>query len=128
MYPNHNMFPGFRPPMGGLYPQPQMAQPMQQPAPQILPVTMVTGMPQVEAAQVSFDGTPAFFYDTAADVVCVKQFNPQNGTSPITVYRRETQAAPVQWATVDMIKELAERLEALANARSPRTKKGADEE
>ena len=86
---------------------------MQQPMPQMIPVTMVTGMAQVEAAQVSFDGTPAFFYDTAADSMYIKQFNPQNGTSPVVTYRRETPVPPPQWATVEMVNALAERLDAL---------------
>ena len=122
MFPNPNMFPGFRPQMG-MYPQQmQPVPPATPPAPQLMTVTPVTGMAQVEAAQVSFDGVPAFFYDTAQDVICVKQFNPQNGTSPITVYRREPQAAPPQYATVEMVNALAERLDALTAPRAPRRK------
>lgn len=95
---------GFRPPM---YQQPAAA-------PQQMAVTPVTGMAQVEAAQVAFDGTPAYFYDTAADAVYIKQFDPRNGTSPIVVYRREAQSAPPQYATVDMLSALEKRLNDLA--------------
>ena len=116
MFPTANMFQqgyGFRP--QSMYPQ-QMAQQ----APQMMTVTPVTGMTQVEAAQVSFDGTPAFFYDTAADALYVKQFNPANGTSPVTVYRREAHATPPQWATVEMVNALSERLDALT---APKTRR-----
>lgn len=122
MFPTANMYQqgyGFRP--QSVYPQ-QMAQQ----APQMMAVTPVTGMTQVEAAQVAFDGTPAFFYDTAADAIYLKQFNPANGTSPVTVYRREAPVTPPQWATVEMVNALAERLDALT---APRTRrKEADSE
>lgn len=120
MYPN--MFPGFRPQSMGMYPQ-QMQQ-ISQPAPQMMAVTPVTAMAQVEAAQVSFDGTPAFFYNTSEDVVLVKQFNPANGTSPVTAYRREAQAVPQQYATVEMVNALAQRLDAMTATRTARKKEG----
>lgn len=115
MFPNQPYMPGynFRSPM---YPAPQ------QPTIQQMTVTPVTGMAQVEAAQVSFDGTPAFFYDTAQDALYVKQFNPQNGTSPIATYRREAVAQPPQWATVEMVNALAERLDALTVPKTARRK------
>ena len=115
MFPNQPYMPGynFRSPM---YPAPQ------QPTIQQMAVTPVTGMAQVEAAQVSFDGTPAYFYDTAADAVYIKQFDPRNGTSPIVTYRREQQAPPPQYATVDMVNALAERLDALTSPKAARRK------
>jgi hypothetical protein len=122
MYPNPGMFPGFRPQSMGYTPQMQ-----QMPAPQMMTVTPVTGMAQVEAAQVSFDGTPMFFYDTASDALYVKQFNAQNGTSPIVTYRREVTPPAPQWATVDMLNELAERVNAIM-ATKPARKKEAEAE
>jgi hypothetical protein len=116
------MFPGFRPQSMGYTPQMQ-----QMPAPQMMTVTPVTGMAQVEAAQVSFDGTPMFFYDTASDALYVKQFNAQNGTSPIVTYRREVTPPAPQWATVDMLNELAERVNAIM-ATKPARKKEAEAE
>lgn len=113
MFPTPGMMPGFRPQT--MYP-PQL----QPSSPQMMPVTMVTGMAQVEAAQVSFDGVPAFFYDTSADAMYIKQFNAANGTSPVTVYRREAPAPAPQWATVDMVNALAERLDALT---APKTRR-----
>lgn len=115
MYPNQPMYGvpgfGFRNPM---YQQAPMApQPMQQSAPQQMTVTPVTGMAQVDSAQVSFDGAPLFFYDTSADAIYIKQFDSRNGTAPISVYRREAQAQPKQYATVDMLNELARKVEGL---------------
>lgn len=114
--PFGQMMPGysFRNPV---YPQPNPQQAIQQ-----MMVTPVTGMAQVEAAQVPFDGTPAFFYDTAQDALYIKQFNPQNGTSPIATYRREAVAPPPQWATVEMVNALAERLDALTAPKAARRK------
>ena len=134
MYPTPNMFPGFRPQGMGMY-QPQMQpvppimpvpQPVQQ-LPQTMTITPVTGMAPVEAAQAPFDGTALFFYDTAANAVYIKQFDASNGTAPVTIYRPEPQAAPPQWATVEMVNALAERLDALTAPKSPR-KKEADAE
>ncbi len=106
---------GFRNPMYNAAPQTPVV-------PQQMAVTPVTGMAQVEAAQVSFDGTPAYFYDTAADAVYIKQFDPRNGTSPIVTYRREQQAPPPQYATVEMVNALAERLDALTSPKAARRK------
>lgn len=106
---------GFRNPMYNAAPQTPVV-------PQQMSVTPVTGMAQVEAAQVSFDGTPAYFYDTAADAVYIKQFDPRNGTSPIVTYRREQQPPPPQYATVEMVNALAERLDALTAPKTARRK------
>ncbi len=106
---------GFRNPMYNAAPQTPVM-------PQQMTVTPVTGMAQVEAAQVSFDGTPAYFYDTSADAVYIKQFDPRNGTSPVVTYRREQQAPPPQYATVEMVNALAERLDALTSPKASRRK------
>ena len=90
--------------------------------PQQMTVTPVTGMTQVEAAQVAFDGTPAYFYDTAADAVYIKQFDARTGTSPIVTYRREQQAPPPQYATVEMLGDLARRVEEVAALMAPKRK------
>lgn len=134
MYPNQPMYGmpgfGFRNPM---YPQAAaIPQQMAQNAaiPQQMAITPVTGMAQVDAAQVSFDGTPAYFYDTAADAVYIKQFDPRNGTSPVAVYRREQQAPPPQFATVEMLDSLARRVEEMSAMIAPKRKpaKEADAE
>lgn len=125
MFPNQPYMPGygFRNPM---YQQPAV---QQQTLQQML-VTPVTGMTQVDAAQAPFDGTPMFFYDTAADALYVKQFDARNGTAPVTVYKREKMAEPPQYATVEMLADLARRVEEMATAMQPRkaTRKEADAE
>ena len=104
---------GFRNPV---YPQPT-------PPPQTIQqmaVTPVTGMAQVEAAQAPFDGTPMFFYDTAANAVYIKQFDANTGTAPVSTYRMEPKAAPPQYATVEMLSDLARRVEDMAAMIQPR--------
>ena len=113
---------GFRNPV---YPQPNPQQAIQQ-----MMVTPVTGMAQVEAAQAPFDGTPMFFYDTAANAVYIKQFDVSTGTAPVSTYRMEPKAAPPQYATVEMLSDLARRVEDMAALIQPRrtTRKEPDAE
>lgn len=113
---------GFRNPV---YPQPNPQQAIQQ-----MMVTPVTGMAQVEAAQAPFDGTPMFFYDTSANAVYIKQFDASTGTAPVSTYRMEPKAAPPQYATVEMLSDLARRVEDMAAMIQPRraTRKEADAE
>lgn len=116
---------GFRNPMFQ-----QAAPAPQQPAPQQAPVTYVTGMGPVDAAQAPFDGTPLFFYDTAADVVYIKQFDASNGTAPVTTYKAGQKATPPQYATVEMLSALSQRVEDVAAMIAPKRKttKEADAE
>ena len=113
---------GFRNPV---YPQPTPQQAIQQ-----MMVTLVTGMAQVEAAQAPFDGTPMFFYDTSANAVYIKQFDASTGTAPVSTYRMEPKAAPPQYATVEMLSDLARRVEDMAAMIQPRkaTRKEPDAE
>ena len=113
---------GFRNPV---YPQSNPQQAIQQ-----MMVTLVTGMAQVEAAQAPFDGTPMFFYDTAANAVYIKQFDANTGTAPVSTYRMEPKAAPPQYATVEMLSDLARRVEDMAALIQPRraTRKEPDAE
>lgn len=108
-----------------VYPQPNPQQAIQQ-----MMVTPVTGMAQVEAAQAPFDGTPMFFYDTAANAVYIKQFDASTGTAPVSTYRMEPKAAPPQYATVEMLSDLARRVEDMAAMIQPRkaTRKEPDAE
>ena len=113
----------FRPQM---YQNPAAMQ--QNPAFQQMSVTPVTGMAQVDAAQAPFDGTPMFFYDTAADALYIKQFDARNGTAPVTVYRKEVQAAPPQYATVEQLTALEQRITAmLTPAEETKTRKARKE-
>lgn len=113
---------GFRSPV---YPQPNPQQTIQQ-----MMVTPVTGMAQVEAAQAPFDGTPMFFYDTSANAVYIKQFDANTGTAPVSTYRMEPKAAPPQYATVEMLSDLARRVEDMAAMIQPHrtTRKEPDAE
>ena len=104
---------GFRPqhPMQGYYQQPQ------QPAPMPTGVMMVTDRQQAEVAAIPFDGSAAYFHNTATDDLYVKRFDLSTGKSPLTVYRRvmETDDRPV-YATVAALEELGQRVAALEGA------------
>ena len=73
----------------------------------------VTSRLEAETAQIPFDGSTAWFYDTSADRMYAKTFNFQDGTAPIVTYTRETPTAPVQYATVAELQALREELERL---------------
>lgn len=116
---------GFRPQIFQQAGMPQQTPPLQQ-----LPITFVSGMAPVEAAQAPFDGTPLLFYDTSIDAVHIKQFDANTGTAPVRTYRTEQKAAPVQFATVEMLAELSKRVDDVAAMMAPRktTRKEADAE
>lgn len=117
MFPNQQYMPGFgfRPQIFQQQNMPQQTQTVQQ-----LPITFVSGMAPVEAAQAPFDGTPLLFYDTSVDAVHIKQFDANTGTAPIRTYKTEQKAAPVQFATVEMLAELSKRVEDVAAMMAPR--------
>ena len=127
MFPNQQYMPGygFRPQIFQQQNIPQQTQAVQQ-----LPITFVSGMAPVEAAQAPFDGTPLLFYDTSIDAVHIKQFDANTGTAPIRTYKTEQKAAPVQFATVEMLAELSKRVEDVAAMMAPRktARKEADAE
>lgn len=105
----------------------QQATPIQQPTLQQSTVAFVTSRAQAEVAQVPFDGLPYFFYNTSTREIYVKAFDPQTGNCPLVDYVQAVQAAPPQYATVDMITALEKRLEDIAGmipqepVRHPRT-------
>lgn len=110
---------GFRP---SAYPQP-----VQQSAPQQSMVSYVTSRAQAEVAQIPFDGQPYFFFNTSTRELYGKAFDPQTGNCPLVDYVPAVQAAPPQYATVDMLAALEKRLEDIAGmipqepVRHPRT-------
>lgn len=110
---------GFRP---SAYPQP-----VQQTAPQQSMVSYVTSRAQAEVAQIPFDGQPYFFFNTSTRELYGKAFDPQTGNCPLVDYVPAVQAAPPQYATVDMLAALEKRLEDIAGmipqepVRHPRT-------
>lgn len=118
MFSNPFAPPGF----GGFRPQTpyfqQTAQPPQQaitaPAPvQQSSVTMVTSRAQAEVAQVPFDGQPYFFLDTSSRRLYCKSFDMQTGLCPMVEYAPVTQEQPPQYATVEQLTALEQRITAM---------------
>lgn len=129
MFPNQPMYGmpgfGFR---NSVYQQPAAVP--QQPVPQQSTVTYVTSRAQAEVAQIPFDGQMYFFFNTSTRELYGKAFDPNTGSCPLIDYAPATPAAPPQppqWATVEMVNELAQRLDALTVPRATR-KKEADAE
>lgn len=101
-----------------------------QPTPQQSTVTYVTSRAQAEVAQIPFDGQMYFFFNTSTRELYGKAFDPNTGSCPLVDYAPVAPAAPPQqpqWATVEMVNELAQRLDALTQPRAVR-KKEADAE
>lgn len=108
-------FGGFRPQMPYFQ---QTAQPTQQVIPTPAPVqqssvTMVTSRAQAEVAQVPFDGQPYFFLDTSSRRLYCKSFDPQTGLCPLLEYAPVTQEQPPQYATVEQLTALEQRITAM---------------
>ena len=127
-----SMFNNNQPYMPGFGFRPQIFQQagMPQQAPQQSTVTYVTSRAQAEVAQIPFDGMMYFFLNTSTRELYGKAFDPNTGSCPLIDYAPVAPAAPVQqpqWATVEMVNELAQRLDALTAPRSTR-KKEADAE
>lgn len=100
----------------------------QQPTtPQQSVVSFVTSKAQAEVAQIPFDGQPYFFFNTSTRELYGKAFDPQTGNCPLIDYVPAVQAAPPQYATVDMLTALEKRLDEIAGMipqepmRHPRT-------
>lgn len=124
MYPNQPMFG-----MPGYGFRNQVFQ-TAQPTPQQSTVTYVTSRAQAEVAQIPFDGQMYFFLNTSTRELYGKAFDLNTGSCPLVDYAPVTPAAPPQppqWATVEMVNELAQRLDALTAPKAVR-KKEADTE
>lgn len=123
-------FGGFRPPM---YPQTPPQQVNSLPAPvQQSCVTMVTSRAQAEVAQVPFDGQPYFFMDTASRRLYCKSFDAQTGLCPMVEYAPVMQEQQPQFATVEQLTALEERITAMltqaGEAPRKKTPRGVAEE
>ena len=77
-------------------------------------MSFVTSKAQAEVAQIPFDGQPYFFFNTSTRELYGKAFDPQTGNCPLIDYVPAVQAAPPQYATVDMLTALEKRLEEIA--------------
>lgn len=76
-------------------------------------VTMVTSRAQAEVAQVPFDGQPYWFFDTASRKLYCKSFDPQSGLCPLQEYAPVMQEQPPQYATVEQLTALEQRITAM---------------
>lgn len=107
-------FGGYRPPQP-MYPQampPQQASPSPAPVQQST-ITMVTSRAQAEVAQVPFDGQAYFFLDTSSRRLYCKSFDPQTGLCPLIEYAPVVQEQPPQYATVEQLTALEQRITAM---------------
>ena len=76
-------------------------------------VAMVTSRAQAEVAQVPFDGQPYFFFDTSSRRLYCKSFDPQTGLCPLMEYAPVVQEQPPQYATVEQLTALEQRITAM---------------
>lgn len=107
---------------------PQYQQAAQQP--QQSTVTYVTSRAQAEVAQIPFDGQMYFFFNTSNRELYGKAFDMNTGSCPLIDYAPVVQAAPPQYATVEMLGDLSRRVEELSAMMQPKRKttKEADAE
>ena len=86
----------------------------QQPVPML---RFVSSREELAAAQIPFDGSTSWFYNTAADTMHSKTFDFNTGTAPIVTYVREQQAPAVKYVTAEelngVVSELRQELDAL---------------
>lgn len=111
--------------------QMQMAiqqQQMQQPQ---VTVRLVTNYNEADAAQIAFDNTINLFVNMASGEIYVKRFDASSGRAPIVVYRQEqpktAQEAPKtheEYATMEMVTAIENRLNELAEAIATRRTRG----
>lgn len=116
MYPNQQYgIPNysFRVPT---YQQPsQITTPVQQPVQTVQQsvVSYVTSKAQAEVAQIPFDGQPYFFLDTSTRQLYCKTFDPSTGMCPLVEYVPARQEPQPQYATIDMLTALENRIQAM---------------
>ena len=95
-------------------------------------VRLVTNYNEADAAQIQFDSnTINLFMNMASGEIYVKRFDPNSGRAPIIVYRQEQnktdQEAPkaqMEYATVEMVTAIEERLNELADAITAKRTRG----
>lgn len=107
-----------------VYQQPAM-QPQAAPVMQQTPMTLVTSREQAVVAQIPFDGLTYYFANTANGEVYSKRFDNNTGTSPLIVYRREAENPAAEYATIGMVQELAQIIQAMQEqiqAMAPKSK------
>lgn len=113
-------------------PQQMMQQTTQQVQQPNVTVRLVTNYNEADAAQIQFDSnTINLFMNMASGEIYVKRFDPNSGRAPIIVYRQEqhkaAQEAPksqMEYATVEMVTAIEERLNELADAITTKRTRG----
>lgn len=100
------MFPQYQ--FGGFQPNMQTPVPAAPTGPVVRPVT---SREEAAVAQIPFDGSAAYFINTANGEIYAKAFR-QDGTAPLAIYRR-VEDAPVQYATVEQLNAIMEEIEKL---------------
>lgn len=117
-----------------MYMNPQQAQIQQiaiqnQQMQQQIPVTVrfVTKYNEADAAQISFDNTINLFINLASGEIYMKRFDVNSGQAPLITYRQDRPKAAqdepeqtIQYATVEMVTAIENRLNELADAMATR--------
>lgn len=72
---------------------------------------------KVEAlsAQIPFDGSTTYFFDTSNGKIYAKTFDSNTGCAPLATYAKEIEQ-PIQYATLEDINALRAEIEALRKA------------
>lgn len=128
---------------------PQVTQPQQTYAPQVgvmsqmtpqqpnATLRLVTSRDEATTAQIPFDNTINVFVNLSAGEVYIKRFNPNTGGAVFTDYldaqraqealiaAQEAAKPPVQYATVEQLTGLEQRVSELAEAVAARRTRGA---
>ena len=97
----------------GIYPAQVQNATQAAPQPQGFGLRHVTSRLEAESAQIPFDGSTSWFYDTSADRLYSKTFDFNTGTAPLVAYVREQAAPAIQYATEEDIQQLRQEIEAL---------------
>lgn len=113
-------------------PQQMMQQTPQQVQQPNVTVRLVTNYNEADAAQIQFDSnTINLFMNMASGEIYVKRFDPNSGRAPIIVYRQEqpktaqeSPKAQMEYATVEMVTAIEERLNELADAITTKRTRG----
>lgn len=90
--------------------------PQQQPQPILqqqtggFTIRPVASRAEAEAAQIPFDGSTHFFYDTSSGKLFAKTFNAMNGTAPLVTFSREEERQAPQYVTLEEFNAFKEEL------------------
>lgn len=124
----------YQQPAQQMYMNPQqmqmMAQSQQVQQPSVT-VRLVTNYNEADAAQIAFDNTINLFVNMASGEIYVKRFDPSSGRAPIVTYRQEqpksvqeARGQQPEYATVEMVTAIENRLNELSDALTARRNKG----